>query len=145
MLTRLTGSQVTEYWKVIEDSLTQSLAYEVSSSMAARNKILRTILVGKLVCWILHYPEKTNTVKAVVLTTIVEEDLIDSKSLMIFSLGILEKPSADEWTEGFDSLAKYGKGVGCYRLLFYTRNAKMLKIAKLFGSVQAYTMVTIDI
>ena len=142
MLIRLLPNEISGYWKIIEASVKKSLMKDQADTPEKRNNILRALLIGHLVCW--FYKEDSSKIKSVILTAVVKDEYIRQKNLLIYAaMGL--KINAEGWTACYDTLETYAKGIGCDKIIFYTANPRLIKIAKFFGPVESYTVCEINI
>ena len=145
MLTRLLGSDVTRMWPLIDRAIETSLDREVLAHSTTKERILRKILEGRIVCWLAQYDGE---VSGIMMTSILEDDIIACRSLLIFLLSSLgKKAKAADFVDGMEKLMAYAQSINCRRFVFYTKNPKMLKLLKYLspGISTDYTMAVIDL
>ena len=61
------------------------------------------------------------------------ERILDIKSLVIYGLYALGKISKDSWQEGFDGIENFAKSFGCQRVIAFTNDKLVNKLAGKFG------------
>lgn len=129
MLLRLMSSEVTKYWPIIEESVKKTFTKEKIDTPEKLNSILRALLLEKLTCW---FYKTDNKIKGVILTAIMKDDFLGERNLLIYSV-YTRSSNAEEWYNSFDCFSKYGKSVGCKKIIFYTSDKRLLLITKHFG------------
>jgi hypothetical protein len=147
MLTRLIATDIRKLWPGIERAIDTALDRDTIAHENSKNRILRKILEGRIVCWVSR-KSLDGPMTGLIMTAIMEDDLIASRSLLIYLMSTLgNRADAKEWTEAMQALRLYAESVGCRRFVFYTRNPKLVKAMQLMEprTVIDYSMVVIDI
>lgn len=131
MLLKLTTEYVAEHWDEIRPAIEQSLPPVTSAHM---EKVLESILIGKLQCWTSYERTENGPVVEGVLTTTVIEDFVSGNlNLLIYSFYSYRKFKARAWIEGYEALVKYGKSIGCEWVLAYSNIDYLANMMRKFG------------
>lgn len=136
MLVMLMPDQIMKYWYLVREGLEETLPPYVTNSPNKMEDIQMGLLIGKAQCWLFISEEPT--VKCVVITRTIQDDLTDSAIFEITSLRSFHKILGEEWIEGFETLRKYATGRGCSKIVFYSDNELMLKITSKLGFKPTY-------
>lgn len=135
MLLKLLPEQVSDRWQALKDGIEASLPVVNDEDPEKMNNILAAILTGDVQCWV-SYRELEDLKKqgvALVLTTTVDDRLTNTRSLLLYLVWAWEKTQASDWIEGFQALTKFAKLMKCNRLISYTDDEKVIKIAEKFN------------
>ncbi len=136
MLVMLMPDQVMRYWDLVKEGLEETLPPYVTNSPNKMEDIQMGLLIGKAQCWLFINNEPT--VKCVVITRTIHDDLTDSEIFEITSLRSFNKILGEEWVEGFETIKKYAYGCKCDKIVFYSDNEIMLKITGKLGFKPTY-------
>ena len=135
MIIRLTTVQISDHWDAIKDMVKQATKDIPGQTKDKNNSILRSLIIGSSVCWILYkkIAEKQNDIMGMMITRIFEDELVDVKNLFIYTINGWSNIESDFYKEGFDILKKYGKENNCNRIIFYSEIPRVLRMAKTIG------------
>lgn len=143
MLLLLMPEQVSAYWEDIKDGMSRALP---PGAPDRDQRLLAKILQGLVQVWVSYQKgEEGAVVDGAVLTTVVEDHVHDSRSLLLYALWAISETHPATWQEGLEALRKYATGRRCNRLTGYIGDETMLEIAKGLGFDTTYTFVTLDI
>lgn len=149
LFTRLTGSQASQNWDTIRNSLYQTLPPGIPATEDVMTNILESVLKEEVQVWVMHesdFEEKKSTIHAIALTTIVEEKLSNVKSLLIYSLfGGLDRDHQRDWVLGYQALAKFAKSRGCKTISGYTDVPAMIKLAQRFEANTSNRFIYLEV
>ena len=146
MLTKLLPEQVSKLWDIIKYAVEQSLPPIVGEHPDKMNRILSSLLSGKIQCWASYVRnEKSTKFEGVVLTEMLYDEASCTKNLLIYCLYGYEDVANDSWINGVKTLAKYAKGQGCNQMLAYTDVPYMIKMTEKLGGEAKYTLCTFDV
>jgi len=135
MINRLLPEQVSKLWDIIKYAIEESLPPIVTKNSDSMNRILASLLSGKMSCWVLYTKnEGMNRFDAVVLTKIVFDDATYTKNLLLYSVYGYAKMEPRHWMEGFAFMSKYALAQGCDRLLAYTNVPYLIEMAKQYDA-----------
>jgi hypothetical protein len=133
MLVKLISKDLNKYWPVIAESLKKTLTKEKLDTPEKLNSILKALLLGSLTCWLYINNEK---IKGVIITSIMIDQFLQEKNLLIYSV-YTKSSSAEEWADSFDGFSKYGKSIGCSKIIFYTSDKRLIAITRHFGFISS--------
>lgn len=136
MLLKMLPEQVSDRWDMFKDGIERSLPVVNDEDPEKMNNILASILTGEIQCWV-SYRELEDLKKhgvALVLTTTVDDLITRTRSLILYLVWAWEKTEARDWIEGFQALMKFSKLMRCQRLIAYTSDEKVVKIAEKFNA-----------
>ena len=132
MLLKLTPEQVVDYWDDIKELVKESLPPTAEKSDRAMNRILEAMLIGIIDAWV-SFRKENKEIVAIVTTTVVNDTISRSKTLLLYTTTTLKQSRAEDWREGFAAVAKYAKKLNCHTVACYTTNPEIRKIASKFG------------
>ena len=144
MLVKLLPANIAEYWDIIKYAAENSLPPIVWENQNTMNNILESLLSDRMQCWV-SYKEEGHKIDGVVITTVSEDLASGSKNLLIYCLYAFGDTDKDTWVEGWTALSKYGKSLGCHRMVAYTEEPKMVQITWKLGGDARYTFCTLPI
>lgn len=124
--------QVVDMWdgiaELLEDSLPPSHRDEVTMT-----NVLRAILADDAQFWVVQ--DDLDTVAAVALTTIREDKVVLSLSLVLYAVRSLRTLTLLEWTDALKKLQAYGKAMNCSSLIAYSNIPEVVEFGERFGGV----------
>jgi len=141
MLVKLLSDQVARNWEEIKVAIKRSAPVVEGESPEKYNNILERMLIGKMDCWLSYNEEKV--MDTLITTYVIEDEIGGTRSLMIYSVTGIGPVSLKSWIEGIKTLKDYGKSLGCNRLMAYSCNEFILKIAEKNGGDSSWHLVTI--
>lgn len=141
MLVSLLPNQVTAHWEEISHSIESALP-PIANENEKMSNILSAILLGKIVCWVSIRNEKIN---AVVTTRILDDDVTEVKSLLVYTIFTMDGANEIDWIEGFETLKKYAKSKGCSRVIGYSEFDSIVARMKSLGADVRYRFISFDI
>lgn len=129
MLIRLLTPEVSKYWPIIEASIKKTVMKDKADTPEKLNYMLRALLMGRLACWFFRSDDK---VEAVILTTIIKDEFLNQRSLLLYSV-FTKNNDAAKWLLTFDTLRIYAIDRKCDKMVFYTPRQKIVSLAKHVG------------
>lgn len=138
MLTKLSPDKLSEAWPVIYRAVKSSSIALAEMTEERINNVLRSLMSGHATCWI---NERGSTITTVVVTTVTEEPISKTYSLLIYCAHMFSKLEANDYIEMAKSLGKYATSLGCARVILYSSNDKLTKVLKDNGALDLYTLV----
>jgi len=135
MIIRLSTEQISTHWEAIKDMLSKAIP-DIPGQLANRdNNILRSLTIGELVCWVGYkkLAEKQNEIICMLITRIIYDDITGVRSLLIYCLAGWETMELDFYDEGLKTLLDYSKEAGCFRILFYSEEPRILNVTTALG------------
>lgn len=148
MLVQLTGSQVANYWDVIEESLVNSMPAGEELDMSMLNRLLAMGMEGGLQVWVSCESSDAafvGDVHAILTTTIGEDKFTKLKMLEIYSLYAYKGMTLQEWHDGMETLGKYARYNGCAKVLARSNVPGVLAIAKRAGANTDFHLILFDL
>ena len=133
MLLKLLPEQVVNYWDMIEEGLEANLPPIVGEVPEKMSNILEALITDEMQCWV-SVREDTKEVVALLLTTVVEDKMSKSRSLLLYLVWTFKQSRASDWIEGFQGAQKFAKLMKCHRVISYATEPQVLKIAEKFGA-----------
>jgi hypothetical protein len=79
------------------------------------------------------------------ITTISQDKVSGTKSLLIYCLYAFGKTYKETWVEGFETIKRFAKGEGCHRIVGYTAEPKIREIVDKLGGSTKYTFVSLEV
>jgi len=136
--------QISNYWEDIRAGMNEALP---PGAPDRDQRLLAKMLGGIVQVWISYYrgQDEEPIVDGAVLTTVVEDRVHDSRSLLIYALWAIDETHYNTWQEGMEAMKKYAKGRMCNRVIGYTDEEKVLSLVEALGGEARYTFVTFDI
>lgn len=141
MLVSLLPEQVSAHWEEISYSIESSLP-PIANENGKMSNILSAILLGKILCWVSIRDQRIN---AVVTTRILDDDITELKSLLVYTIFAMEGSGDIDWVEGFETLRKYAKSKGCSRIVGYSEFDSILTRMERLGADTRYRFVSFNI
>lgn len=146
MLVRFFPHQVAEHWDVIKVGIEESLPPIISQDEDKMNKVLESLLLGNLQCWISYATEELgSSVDGMVCTRILYDDVSDTRNLLVYCAYAFDKTIKDTWISGLATLNEYGLKMNCSQLIGYTSVASVINIAKRLDWDTSFTFISIPI
>ena len=114
----------------------------LSSRMDVMNRVLLSALTGKLSLWVLH---EGKSLKGIVSTRIIYDDITDTNSLLIYSMWGDGSLSSPEWLHVISLLLQYAKRKKCKYVTSYVSLPEAIKVAKTLGANTDLTFIFLDV
>lgn len=135
MIIRLSTIQVSEHWNAIKDMLEKAVVELPGQLLNTDNNMLRSLLIGESVCWIgyKHVAEKRNDIICMLITRILCDNITGIKSILIYCLNGWEVIDNKIYRDGLETLKRYGKENDCHRIIFYSKESRILQITEAVG------------
>jgi len=143
MLIRLEREQVSAAWDDIKDTLIQALPPTAMPDEDAMLSVLQMILEDKMQAWVIV--DKTASLNAVIITSIVEDIGTMQKNLLIYSLYGYRFISVDLWQDGLNTMRRFAASMGCKAILGYTEVPRIIDVVKQLGGSAKTTLVRLEV
>ena len=137
MLVRLTSNQIPKFWDYIKYGVKESFGYELSDEH--NNNILQGLMIGKLQCFVVSEDKK---LKANTVIRVIEDELIGTKNLLIYSAYANEVLSNELYQTIFKHLYDYAKSINCDNIVAYSKMSRIIEMAKSVGGDISQTYIT---
>lgn len=145
MLTRLLPDQVSKFWDVVKYGIEEALPPIVGGHPDRMNRILASLLSGKMVCWASYRKEKKVTkFEGLCITQIIYDEASHTRNLLIYVIYGYNKTVEDTWIEGFIALIKYAKLHKCNEIVGYTSIPFLVDKAKELGGDASFTYISLN-
>ena len=144
MLTKLIPDQVAAFWPIIKYAVEESVPPIVGEQPDRMNRILSSMLSGKLEVWA-SYTRPENKFEAIMVTQFLFDEGSGTKNLLLYSVYGYTAITEKSWTEGFHYLAEYAKANNCSALIAYSANQDIVNLAKQYGGDASYTFLSIPL
>ena len=86
-----------------------------------------------------------NSVRAIIITEILEDTISQSKTLNIRCLYSFKPASNEEWSKVFDCIIDAAKAEKCTTITFQTSNQKIRSIARFIGAEELTTTYRVKV
>ena len=139
-LVRLTPSQASAKWDALYTYIAMSLP---TASEINKAKLLSSVMSGQFQVWVAF--DDVDEVAAVVTTTFMQDTVDGDKSLVIYSLTAVKQIEDGFYTDGLETLRKFAKAAGSDRVVGYTDNVRLLKVAELLGANTSIRMISLEV
>jgi len=127
MLLMLLPEQVPQYWEDIREGMNRAVPSDIPDR---DQKVLEKLQIGMMQTWISYRRGDKTTVDACIITAIVNDQVHETRNLLVYAIWAIERTVWKSWTEGLEALKKFAKGKGCNRVIGYTKFDMMVKLAK---------------
>jgi hypothetical protein len=128
MMNKLVPDQLEQLWDSIRYGLISSLA---KTSEEILQNILCQLLKGEMQCWCFYDDDKK--IYGYIVTSIITDSNTKDKSLLIYSLFLYKRITADIWKKGITSLNDFAKENGCNMIEAWSINDNAISIAFKLG------------
>jgi hypothetical protein len=143
MINKLLPDQISSMWPVIKYAVEQSLPPVVGEHPDKMNRILTSMLCGKLDVWAL-YDSDSKKFEAILVTSFGGDENSNTKHLLLYCLYGYSHISNGRWKEGYNTLVEYAKANDCSRIVSYSNSDKVIEMAKSFGA-DTYTYISFSV
>ena len=131
MLVKLLPDQVSNHWEVLSYGIQQSLPPITYDSPKRMVRILESIMMEEMECWIGTDKDK---ITGIVVTCEIYEKNSDVKDLLIYCLYGFDNLSPKLINEGMRTLKEYAASKGLKRITAYSNIPSVVRLMKTFGS-----------
>jgi len=145
MLTQLLPEQIEELWDIIAYGARLNIPRGSGNEDAILNNIHASLSDGLLQCWVIRDEEK-GTVLGMVLTFIRTDGYITRHELVIAGVCSFRQVIRDElWLDSYETLKRWARAQGCWRLVGYSNVPRIVTIAKQLGANTDYTFIQMEV
>jgi hypothetical protein len=141
MLVALLPEQISEFWPLLKGHIDDTLPPTGDYGSYDVNKILYNLLFGYAQLWLYNEGEVN---KGFIVTTIYD-DISGVRSLIIYSMVVIDKTAKVDWQGEFETLRKYANSRGCSKVCSFVRNDKIVKALKEYGIDTQFTFIYTNI
>jgi hypothetical protein len=135
MLVKLLPDQIARYWELIRWGLTEGGREDLLAKKDKLNNILEALLVDRMQCWwyVIDDGEKDSKVISSVITSTQYDYTEKRENLCIFSVFGFEDIDKSWWHDGMQTIENYARGRGYGKLVGYTDNVFLIRLARARG------------
>lgn len=137
MLVKLLTIQIPKFWDLIKYGIQESLEEQLTDRQY--NNILQGLLKEDLISFVVMEDDK---IKANTVVRAYYDDLLEKKSLIIYSAYANEDISDNLYMKIFDQLQKYARSINCDSISAFTNIDKIVEMAKLVGGDTSQTFIS---
>ena len=146
MLTRLLPDQISAFWDIIKYAIEESLPPTVGDHPDKMNRILTSLLSGKMQCWASYERlEGLTKFDGILVTTLIHDDASNTRNLLMYCVYGYDAVSDESWRKGFEAIIKYAKGKKCSRVVAYSDLPYIIEKTKQYGGEAKYTFLSFDV
>ena len=138
MVQQIMPEQVPKFWEAAKDAIELAIPDVYGESPQKMNNILSSLLNGAMILWVTFGGEEGKT-NGLFITKIIEDDITEVKSLLLYCLHTYYSVTPDIWAEGWKAMRKYGMSLGCKRMVAYTDVPFIINEAEKVGGTVSYT------
>lgn len=129
-MVQLLAEQVCEHWDVLFSYIKQALP-EHQREHVKESVLLESLTSGKMQCWVIL--DDDGQIKVIGTTSVVEDKFLGIRNLHVYSVTGVESVSNMEWAQAIDGIMKFAKSRGCSNIVAFTKNKRVLQIARQAG------------
>ena len=146
MLIQLQPIQISLLWEDIRQSVMNAHKVPVDRELSYSNKLLENLLSGKFQCWMVYnLNDDEREIVAIGVTSIIKDNLFDTKNLHILSLYGMRILNEETAREAFDKLSFYARKNKCNKVIMTTNVGRVIELAKNRGFNQSATIYEIQV
>lgn len=146
MLTRLLPEQVSKLWNIIKYAIEQSVPPVSGEKPDKMNRILSSILCGKMDVWVSYVKGDNNKFEGLAVTEFLYNEPDGTKNLLLYSIyGYNPVENRKTYIEGLLTLMKYAKETNCSKMCAYTIDSGIVALAKRLGADTSYTLINFKV
>jgi len=138
MVQQIMPEQIPEFWEAAKEAVEIAIPDVYGESPQKMNNILSSLLDGAMILWV-NFESAERKTNGLFITKIVEDDITEVKSLLLYCLHTYYAVSPLNWAEGWEAMRKYGMSLGCKRMIAYTDVPFIIDEAKKVGGTVSYT------
>ena len=143
MTLRLLSVQIVKFWDIIKYAIAQVEKIGDEVALEVYNKLFSALLADKCQCFIVFNSDET--VKAVCITEIREDNFTLNRSLHIRCLYSFRPATNEEWAEEFNNIRSLAKSENCNLITFETSNPRIKSMAKDVGAIEVSTNLKVEV
>jgi len=140
MVQQIMPEQVPAFWEAAKDAIESAIPNVHGKPEQKLNNVLSSLLSGAMILWI-NFESEERKSNGLFITRVIEDDITDVKSLLMYCLHTYYPVSSMNWVEGWEAMRKYGMSLGCTRMVAYTDVPAIINEAKKVGGVTSYTFL----
>lgn len=132
MLIQLTPEQIASNWDFLKKNIVEGGPLDLQGNDEKHLNILNALLLGDMQCWAeAVYSENNFHIQALLLTQVLNNEVVGIKNLLLYSLvGLEDVFDIEKWNRGFLTVTQFAKKHGCHNILAYSDNVRILRMAE---------------
>jgi hypothetical protein len=130
MIKRMSPEWISENWEMLREAVRISGLVMARKDDEELNRVLESLLVGRLACWTCGEPK----IHTLVLVSITLETISGTKNALIYCAHSFRFVKPEEYIEMAKELGERYKNLGCSNILLYTSNEKLVGILEQFDA-----------
>jgi hypothetical protein len=134
-----------DHWHFIKEAIGKAFPPIAEATNEAFLEIQEQFLLGTMDCWFGVESIDDQEILAVMTTRVVMEDVTKTKNMLIFSVTTYAPHSEALWVKGYDTLRKYAASKGCTKIISFTNNAQVIRIADNLGAYVGWRLIQLDV
>jgi hypothetical protein len=145
MINRLLPEQISKFWDVIKYAVEQSLPPTVGDHPDKMNRILGSMLCGKIDVWMSYTVNgEKRKLNGLVVTRFLYDDASDTKTLLLYcAYSYADERIAHEfWVEGYNAMVEYARANKCIRLIAYSDIPYLIEMANAIGAETRFHLIS---
>ena len=144
MLVKLFPEQIAKHWELIRYSIEKTVPKVPRETEDKLNNILTEMLLETWECWV-NYHDTTKRFNAIIVTTILHNNITDTKSLLIYSIYGFGPGDIRAWLTGMATLIKYAKFKDCIRIETYADIDFSMKFLGRYKGSSTHKFITVPV
>ena len=141
-LLRLLPDQIMTYWDEIKLCIREALPPISRDEPQTYLRVQELLLLDRMQAWVAVPDETTAIIYAVVTTKVYVDDCSLTKSLLVYSVTVVNARPTDIWREGYKALSQFARAQECATIIAYTYDARLIQVAKDLGGDTSCTFLT---
>lgn len=141
----LLPDQIMEHWHFIKDAMERAFPPMTNATPETFLEIQEQFLLGEMDCWFGVESIDAQEIIAVMTTKVVVEDVTKTKNMLIFSVTTYMPHNADLWIYGYKALSRFAASKGCNKIISFSNDANVLRIAKGLGADVEWRLIQLEI
>jgi len=136
MWVKLPPELVSTCWNELRDQISESLPPTISFSQQRMSNILEALISEDMTLWVavrINIEEERVGVLGHAITKIVEDEITETRNLMLFTLWSGASMTRRDFEEGISVGRRYAEKKGCENITAYASNESIIKTSKRFG------------
>lgn len=148
MLNKIYPEDVAKSWEVFAPLIAKSIPPALGGNVTTMTSILEAIMVETLDCWVLLGRNSDNqNMSAFATTHIVEDELTNEKSLLIYTLTAMPKAiiTMEDWSDALKTIRTYAHSKGCSYISAFSDIPNVVSLAKKAGANIKTTFIRLEV
>lgn len=143
MLVKIEPEKVSEGWNLFASLIEEALPEDIPGSEVVMTNILSSIMAEQAHAWVEMSEEKSP--RAFIVTTFQEDIVQNRKSLLIYTLTVLEEAERADWKSGLKTLGEFARSEGCGDITFHIQDQQYRRYLEMLGAEFAGTVMVYEV